>query len=143
MERTIKNNDRNHQGGNWIRQDLRFSIVVLRDKAQCSYCRKTVAADGISLTLDHITPVSVCEKPKNSPTNLATCCSDCNSKRGNRLLIEWLREEFGDDHAAETVLIVNHLRRQKISSKDREFARRILATRSITSFTGNAHRITV
>ncbi len=140
MERTIRSTRSNTwQGSNWIRQDKRLAIMM-RDGLHCMVCGKGVE-NGASLTLDHITPASVCSKPKNGANNLYTCCSTCNSSRGNRLLVEWMKEQRPTDWQ-ERILTINHNRHQGIAA-NRKFANEILQTRSITRYTGNGHCITV
>jgi hypothetical protein len=70
----------NWQGMNWIRQSTRLAIY-LRDGLACAYCGASVE-DGAQLSLDHLQPHS--KGGDNKPTNLVTCCSRCNSARGNR-----------------------------------------------------------
>ena len=74
------NRKANWQGMNWIRQSSRLAIY-LRDGMACAYCGSTVE-DGAQLSLDHLKPHS--HGGSNKPTNLVTCCSKCNSSRGNR-----------------------------------------------------------
>jgi 5-methylcytosine-specific restriction endonuclease McrA len=78
MNRT--NRQDNWQGMNWIRQTSRLAIY-LRDGMACAYCGSAVE-DGTQLSLDHLKPWS--KGGSNKPTNLVTCCSKCNSTRGNR-----------------------------------------------------------
>ena len=82
-------------GMNWLRQEKRLAIY-LRDGLSCAYCGIGVEA-GAQLSLDHILPHS--QGGTNSETNLVTCCSRCNSSRGNRPV-----EEF----AAAVAGYVNH-----------------------------------
>lgn len=70
----------NYQGMNWIRQEKRLAIY-LRDGLSCAYCGAS-AEIGTQLSLDHILPHS--KGGTNAETNLVTCCSRCNSSRGNR-----------------------------------------------------------
>jgi hypothetical protein len=70
------------QGMNWIRQDKRLAIY-LRDDLACTYCGKGVE-QGATLSLDHIRPHS--KGGSNHESNLVTCCTLCNSSRGNRSL---------------------------------------------------------
>jgi len=85
----------NKAGMNWISKDKRLAIY-LRDGMGCMYCGSTLE-DGITLTLDHLTPRS--RGGDNEATNLITCCSKCNSVRGDRILI----------HFADTVAAyINH-----------------------------------
>ena len=67
-------------GMNWIRQEKRLAIY-LRDDLCCAYCGSTIE-DGATLSLDHLTPRS--KGGSNEATNLVTCCTKCNSSRGNR-----------------------------------------------------------
>ena len=68
------------QGMNWLSKPKRLSIY-LRDGLACAYCGSTLE-DGSKLTLDHLTPYSL--GGSNEAGNLITCCSKCNSSRGNR-----------------------------------------------------------
>lgn len=61
--------------------------IFSRDNFRCVYCGKSVE-DDISLTIDHIYPIS--KGGKHDIFNLATCCSDCNCKKGMSLLPESL-----------------------------------------------------
>lgn len=70
----------NWKGMNWIRQEKRLAIY-LRDGMACVYCGHSVE-EGASLSLDHLRPES--KGGSNCETNLVTCCSRCNSARGNR-----------------------------------------------------------
>lgn len=134
MERQIRSTRKDSwQGSKWIRQDKRLAIMM-RDGLHCLVCGKGVE-NGASLTLDHITPASVCSVPKNGQNNLYTCCKLCNSSRGNRSLAQWMKEQRPNDWQ-ERILIINHNRRLSIE-QDRKFAREILKTRSIVRYTGN------
>lgn len=68
------------QGMNWIRKEKRLAIY-LRDGLACVYCGSSVE-NGAQLSLDHLTPYSL--GGSNDAANLVTCCSKCNSSRGNR-----------------------------------------------------------
>lgn len=72
----------NWQGMNWIRQEKRLAIY-LRDGLACVYCQHS-AESGAALSLDHVKPHS--KGGSNSETNLVTCCTRCNSSRGDRSL---------------------------------------------------------
>lgn len=73
-------------GGQWIRQDAR-EAVYLRGAAAlggfvCTYCRCALTRGGRSgslASLDHVVPHVL--GGSNAPTNLVSCCSDCNSLR--------------------------------------------------------------
>lgn len=74
---------------------LRYA-VFLRDNFTCLYCGKP-ATGRDTLTIDHVTPVAA--GGNDDPSNLASCCPNCNSlkrdmsKAGYAL---YLRER-GDD----------------------------------------------
>lgn len=51
--------------------------IFKRDNGECVYC-----GSKRHLTIDHIIPRS--RGGKNTWTNLVTCCSNCNLKKGNR-----------------------------------------------------------
>ena len=98
------------QGMNWCRQSTRLAIY-LRDGLACAYCGTTVE-EGAQLSLDHLRPVSKSGgKPNNKPTNLITCCSRCNSAKGNRTVYAFCQavaEYLGD--TASVAAIERHVR---------------------------------
>jgi 5-methylcytosine-specific restriction endonuclease McrA len=51
--------------------------VFKRDEYQCVYC-----GSQKELTIDHVQPRS--RGGRNTWTNLVTCCSKCNHKKGNK-----------------------------------------------------------
>jgi 5-methylcytosine-specific restriction endonuclease McrA len=59
--------------------------IYRRDDYKCIYC-----GDNDNLTLDHVVPK--CKGGANTWTNLVTCCSDCNIKKGDKDLDVWLKE---------------------------------------------------
>ena len=82
-------------GMNWIRQDKRLAIY-LRDGAACVWCGQGIE-DGVTLTLDHLTPHS--DGGSNAADNLVTACRACNSRRADRPVA---------DFAAAVAGYVNH-----------------------------------
>lgn len=68
-------------------QENRLKIFD-RDGYQCYYCKKQLTR--FSATLDHIQPVS--HGGLNSFDNLTTACLHCNSRRGNRPIMDALLE---------------------------------------------------
>jgi len=67
-----------YQGSNWIRKKKREQIYN-RDNYRCQYC-----GSGKSLTLDHVIHTG-----SHEPTNLLTCCSDCNRRKGRKSVRDW------------------------------------------------------
>jgi hypothetical protein len=63
-----------------VSQSRRYAILD-RDGFRCRYCGST-AADGKTLHVDHIVPVS--HGGSNDDSNLCAACSDCNLGKGNR-----------------------------------------------------------
>lgn len=61
--------------GNGIR--VNRQRVFKRDEYQCVYC-----GSQKELTIDHVQPRS--RGGRNTWTNLVTCCSKCNHKKGNK-----------------------------------------------------------
>jgi hypothetical protein len=105
MNNATTNRKQNWQGMNWIRQSTRLAIY-LRDGLACAYCGSTVE-DGAQLSLDHLKPRS--HGGDNKPSNLVTCCSKCNSSRGNRSVRSFCKgvAEYLDSDA---VAIEHHVR---------------------------------
>lgn len=58
--------------------------IFERDAYKCYYCQKQLTR--FTATLDHIQPVS--RGGDNSFSNLVTACLHCNSKRGNRPIMD-------------------------------------------------------
>ena len=113
---------RNEVGGRWIRPEARLAIM-LRDGMQCVYCGSCVEG-GAHLSLDHITPWSLCGNNKSS--NLITCCLSCNSRRRDTHLSQFT--------TPQVIKFINNQRRLSLASF-RVQAKALLASRNITSFT--------
>jgi DNA-directed RNA polymerase subunit RPC12/RpoP len=62
--------------------------VFERDNYKCHYCQKQLTR--FTATLDHIQPVS--RGGDNSYENLVTACLHCNSRRGNRAVMDMYQE---------------------------------------------------
>lgn len=58
---------------------LRFSVLA-RDGFRCRYCGRSSQEDGVKLLVDQIVPGS--KGGTNEPSNLVTCCADCNHGKG-------------------------------------------------------------
>jgi len=58
-----------------------------REQKKCAYC-------GLKkkLTIEHITPVS--KKGEHSEENITMVCKSCNSSKGNKRIIDWLRTTY-------------------------------------------------
>jgi len=111
---------------NWIRKEKRLAIY-LRDGFACCYCGASVE-DGVTLTLDHLTPYSA--GGSNKARNLVTCCHRCNSSRGKR---SW-RKFAGAvarylDHDVTVEAIAAHIKRTRQRVLHVDAARGIIAAR--------------
>jgi 5-methylcytosine-specific restriction endonuclease McrA len=63
--------------------------LFIRDEYTCQYCGYKFATN--QLTYDHIIPKSKWTNPNESPTswfNIVTACKKCNSKKGNKTLLQ-------------------------------------------------------
>lgn len=120
------------QGMNWIRQDKRLAIY-LRDGLACGYCGEA-AEQGAQLTLDHLKPHS--KGGSNHETNLVTCCSRCNSSRGNRPVATFARAvaEYRN-HGLTAEQVISHVRNCAARSLKgpREEAKSLIARRGSAS----------
>jgi len=74
---------KNWNGAKWIRRERRLAIYM-RDGLACVWCGSSLEDEGVTLSLDHIVPVS--QGGKNISRNLVTSCRKCNSVRGDRSL---------------------------------------------------------
>lgn len=78
----------------WLFHTTRWAIYV-RDAFACVYCEVSMAelveARGENfLTLDHIKPKS--KDGTHHPSNLVTCCYECNTAKNRSTLAAWCRE---------------------------------------------------
>lgn len=60
--------------------DRTRKLVLARDHSRCRYCGVRVPCSAA--TMDHILPWS--RGGKSCSANIATACSDCNTRKGNR-----------------------------------------------------------
>lgn len=75
-----------HKNG-WITGKKRCAVYI-RDNFTCACCNEQFTRE--KLTLDHIVPVSM--GGTNHHTNLITMCRNCNSKKGARLLVDFITD---------------------------------------------------
>ena len=79
---------RNWNGAKWVRRERRLAIYM-RDGLACVWCGSRLEDDGVTLSLDHVVPVS--RGGRNNSRNLVTSCRKCNSVRGDRDLATFAR----------------------------------------------------
>ena len=116
----------NWAGMNWIRQEKRLAIY-LRDGLSCAYCGASVE-DGTQMTLDHVKPDS--KGGSNDVTNLVTCCSRCNSARGNRSVASFARSVAGYlDHGIDASDITRHIKNCQRRTLPLDEAKALIARR--------------
>jgi hypothetical protein len=112
----------------WIRNATRVAIYQ-RDGLACGYCGQGIE-DGAQLTLDHCTPRS--KGGSNEPSNLITCCHDCNSRRGDMPMSRFAKviaSEFGRTVTGRT--IAKHIQACRKRKLDRKAARIIVRNRNV------------
>jgi len=119
-----------NQGSKWLHPPTRRRIYE-RDGWRCVWCESPVARQSrfISVddnnrpipqaTIDHVVPRS--RGGTNDASNLITCCSDCNAKRGDRGVLAFARYLFGSQPpdlsqalVHSTVCAVRAARRRKL-----------------------------
>lgn len=122
-------------GRKWIRDEKRLAIY-LRDGLACAYCGATVE-DGAQLSLDHLLPRS--KGGSNKADNLVTCCTRCNSSRGNRSVRAFCRAVADYlNHGAVGATIESHVRNCSRRQIDVAGAKTIMARRGGLTATLNA-----
>ena len=126
MRETQEKPKKRTQGMNWIRQEKRLAIY-LRDGLSCAYCGASVES-GAQLSLDHVRPYS--KGGNNHESNLVTCCTRCNSARGNRTVASFARgvAEYLNVEVAEITNHIRRIRRRSLTSYMTE-ARELVARR--------------
>jgi len=115
----------NWQGMNWIRQTTRLAIYM-RDGLACAYCGATLE-DGATLTLDHVKPAS--KGGTNDPSNLVTCCKQCNCSRGTRSMTAFVKAVAGYVRGKSAKQILTHVRNATRRALPRQEARDLIARR--------------
>ena len=125
MEKRVNGNHGN--GSRWIRRERRLAIY-LRDGLSCVYCGSGIEDEGITLSLDHILPVSKGGRDNNE--NLVTACAKCNRSRGNRDLAAFayaIAQYINHDVTAEQ--IIEHVAACAICPIDYRKASNLIACR--------------
>lgn len=118
----------NRNGGKWAAPVLRLAIY-LRDGLACLWCGASVE-DGAKLSLDHFHAVAKTGKPDNSPGNLFTSCSRCNSSRGKRSVAAFARAVAGYvNHGVTEKDIVKSINAARKRSLPRAEAREMIKRR--------------
>jgi 5-methylcytosine-specific restriction endonuclease McrA len=113
-------------GGGWIKPKKRLAIYM-RDGLACAYCGDSVE-NGAKLSLDHV----VCHSHggTNSEKNLVTCCSKCNSSRGNRDIKEFAEKVAAYlNHGTTGADIINHINNCLNRKLDVKAAEAVIANR--------------
>ena len=116
----------NRNGRNWIRPEKRLALY-LRDGLACVYCGASLEA-GVTLTLDHLRPVS--KGGSNAASNLVTACQTCNSSRKNRPVRGFCRAVASYlDHGVTAREIEKHVRRAAARTFNTQAARELIEQR--------------
>lgn len=64
---------------------------LIAESDGCAYCSKGWIFERP--TVDHVVPLS--SGGQHSPENVAPCCPACNSRKGTKPLLPWLRNTYG------------------------------------------------
>jgi len=128
------NRSERNQGMNWIRQEKRLAIY-LRDGLACAYCGSSVE-NGTQLSLDHLKPHS--KGGDNSESNLMTCCTRCNSSRGNRSVRGFCKSVAAYiNHGVKATDIEKHVR----NCSRRSLAEAKIEAKKLVARRGSAARV--
>lgn len=125
---------RKGRSSSFVQKSTRFAIYA-RDKFDCIYCRQVFPPDfsGKGLTLDHVIPRS--KGGDNSPGNLVTACTRCNSRRHDYVICSVLAANL------KTKTLRARVRRQLKKHINRELGRwlaRMARETAITTTTRTA-----
>lgn len=116
-----------NQGMNWIRPEKRLALY-LRDGLACSWCGRGVEEEDITLTLDHLRPVS--RGGGNGASNLVTSCRRCNSARGDRPMRRFAEAVSLFEETDSAPEILRRIRRNRTRRVPLREAKKIIASRS-------------
>ncbi len=84
-----------NQGSNWCWSGTRKVIYVCGGH-KCTWCGIGTDIEGVVLSLDHIIPNAF--GGSNHRSNLVTACVKCNSRRGDRLIPDWINYMKASNH---------------------------------------------
>lgn len=88
-----KDRRENWNGSKWIRPEKRLAIYI-RDSFICCYCSRNLkGANPQEISLDHIVAVNL--GGTNEADNLLTCCRNCNNRKQDQRIDEWLEGNAG------------------------------------------------
>lgn len=74
------------------------ALRALRAEVACTYCAEMFGDTGTrTRTVDHVHPLA--RGGTNETNNLVACCALCNSKKGTKLLSEWVATGAAPDGA--------------------------------------------
>ena len=73
---------------NNLNKTLKISLLLKKADVKCTYCSKELD-DNKDCTLDHVLPKS--QGGTNNLKNLVICCNDCNRKKSDLLLTQFIK----------------------------------------------------
>ena len=80
----------NPDAADFMHNKLLRDSIHRREGGRCFYCFRALTAK--TRTLDHVVPRV--RRGRNSYRNLVSCCSDCNSQKGERKAEDFVRKLF-------------------------------------------------
>ncbi|MGA9771653.1 MAG: HNH endonuclease [Blastocatellia bacterium] len=69
-------------------EKIRWDYIIERDKSTCYLCRRRL--ERREITFDHVVPLA--KKGPHTEGNIRVACRTCNSRKGAKLLHEFLRD---------------------------------------------------
>lgn len=118
MKRSSGCKNQANSGSKWIRPEKRLAIYI-RDGLACVLCEARVNGEDF-LSLDHVIPAT--SGGTNEPSNLITCCHDCNSRRRADDLDQFVFRRFPRERFA----VLDRVERQRVAPLDVERASSVL-----------------
>jgi hypothetical protein len=73
-----------------LSRSARMRLILIRDGAQCVWCRRAIDTELVSTTTEHLVP-----RIKGGPSwieNELAACARCNRERGHRTPADWIDE---------------------------------------------------
>lgn len=67
----------------------KLSLLMDKVSIECEYCEDEIT-DKQELTVDHVVPLA--QGGTNDIDNLVLCCRDCNLRKNNLLLTEYIKK---------------------------------------------------
>jgi len=68
----------------------RVRVAVIEEcEGRCQMCGRSYKNNGVTITVDHIVPISIDWSKRLDKSNLQILCEDCNYGKGNSYITDW------------------------------------------------------